>query len=428
MKRLVRFGFLVLLFGCILCHVSAGAAGAGVKTGGLTAVITVNPDYIKPAGTLFTFDASGCKDDKDSPAKLQVRWDWENDGTWDTGFTTVKTATHAYKDEGARIVALQVKDTAGNTAVAYDRVITGWRPFSENSPWNQKIAKGAKIDPHSEELVQTLSYIYINIRKWSIPVYYIDSEATPKYNVGASRPGVVGDGFAEPNQIPIPDGVIPSPPVGGDNHLCIIDKKKNLEWGMWWARKIGGEWTTGLGAVTDLTGTGVRPPVNTTQGFTSHAARASGFPLIAGLIRVEEIKNGRIDHALVFAYQRCRSEYFIPPASTSQCKMNGIDHYVGIPMGGRIQLDPSFDVERSGLSEIGKIIARALQEYGAYCGDYAGATVLYAENSPEAVKEWNKLGLTGETLKEVFNDEAVRKYFRVIDMGKLIVGQNYEEY
>ena len=31
----------------------------------------------------------------------------------------------------------------------------------------------------------------------------------------------------------------------------------------------------------------------------------------------------------------------------------------------------------------GKVIARALQEYGAYCSDYSGAINLYADGSPE---------------------------------------------
>ncbi len=396
------------------------------------AAFSVSPSEMKPAGTVITFDASGCTDNKDDPSKLQVRWDFENDGIWDTPFTTEKKATFRYPMEKTYNVALEVKDSDGYTTIGYGKVEVGmlnWRPFSDDSPWNTPIPADAEIDPNSDELVQGLGAVYINIRDWSIPVYYIDSDLVPKYNVRDSRPGIYGDGFKPPNQIPIPDGAVASPPTNGDNHLCIIDKKKNIEWGMWLAKKdVFGDWSTGLGAVTDLSGTGVRPPVNETEGYTSHSARASGFPLIAGLIRVDEIKAGRIDHALVFAYDKCRSEYFIPPASTSQVRMLNLNHHSGIPMGGRIQLDPNFDVENSGLSEIGKIIARALQEYGAYCGDYAGATVLYAENSPEALKEWEKLGLTNNELMSVFNEETVRKHFRVIKMGELIKGQNYEEY
>jgi hypothetical protein len=44
----------------------------------------------------FNFDASGVWDGETDPASLQVRWDWENDGTWDTGYSTTKTASHDY--------------------------------------------------------------------------------------------------------------------------------------------------------------------------------------------------------------------------------------------------------------------------------------------------------------------------------------------
>jgi hypothetical protein len=305
-----------------------------------------------------------------------------------------------------------------------------WRPFSPDSPWNQRITAGAASDRGSSALIADLASrgpLHVNIKDWSIPVYFIDADKTPRRDVGDLRPGIYGAGFEFPRSIPIPDGAVASPPVAedSDNHLCIVDKAKHLEWGMWAARQDKtGRWFTGLGAVTDLAGTGVAPPwFAAPHELNSHRARASGFPLIAGLILVDEIKAGRIDHALVFAYDHCRTGLLIPPASTAQvAQLDAVDAR-GIPMGGRIQLDPAWDVEHSGLSAAGKIIARALQEYGAYCGDYAGANVLYAENSPEAVRAWAGILQSGD-LEAVFNPEMIRLHFRVLDMGNLLPGQN----
>jgi hypothetical protein len=42
------------------------------------------------------------------------------------------------------------------------------------------------------------------------------------------------------------------------------------------------------------------------------------------------------------------------------------------------------DVDALGLSPAGRTIARALQEYGAYVGDFAGSINVYADGSPEA--------------------------------------------
>jgi len=307
-----------------------------------------------------------------------------------------------------------------------------WRAFSEGSPWNQRIAADAPADRDSAALISDFAArgpLHVNIKDWSVPVYFVDAETTPKRDVGDSRPGIYGAGFEFPRRIPVPDGAIASPPVGddSDNHLCIVDKKRRLEWGMWAARRDkAGRWFTGLGAVTDLAGTGVAPPwFASKRQLDSHRARASGFPLIAGLIRADEIKAGRIEHALVFAYDHCRAEFFVPPASTAQARHNEAINSRGIPMGGRIQLDPAWDVEHSGLSAAGKTIARALQEYGAFCGDYADANVIYADNSPTALRAWEGV-LRSEDLEAVFTPAMIREHFRVIDMGNIMAGQNLE--
>jgi len=61
----------------------------------------------------FSFDASSSSDLEDAVDLLEVRWDWENDGTWDTGWTTTKTAVHQYTSNGVKSVGLAVRDTGG---------------------------------------------------------------------------------------------------------------------------------------------------------------------------------------------------------------------------------------------------------------------------------------------------------------------------
>jgi YD repeat-containing protein len=69
-----------------------------------------------PAHTIFLFDASPSWDVEDASADLQVRWDWEDDGQYDTPYTTVKTATHQYLTYGPRVVRLEVLDSDHLTA------------------------------------------------------------------------------------------------------------------------------------------------------------------------------------------------------------------------------------------------------------------------------------------------------------------------
>ncbi len=300
-----------------------------------------------------------------------------------------------------------------------------WRPFSPESPWNQRIPKNPEIDPRSTELVEDLAsssrwnFLGINIKSYSIPVYFVDSARTPAVPVKCRD--VVGEGFDKP--VPVPEGAQPDPQ--SDRHLCIVDRKRGLEWGMWDARRnADGSWMCGVGAMADLKGTGVRVPQSKAPRWQLAAgARASGFPLIAGLITVEEVRAGRIEHALALAYPHCRSRYYVPPASTAQGTTREARPERGIPMGGRLQLDPAIDVSRLPLSPSGRAIARALQEYGAYVCDYSGAINLYADGSPEAQKAWAGGLLDTYEIRKVFNPDMLRR-FRVLKMPDFIDNKN----
>jgi len=54
-----------------------------------TALFTVTPQSGQ-IGTVFSFDASSSTDPEDATELLEVRWDWENDGIWDTEYRTIK--------------------------------------------------------------------------------------------------------------------------------------------------------------------------------------------------------------------------------------------------------------------------------------------------------------------------------------------------
>src|SRR2546421_3869693 len=67
--------------------------------------------------TTFSFTAT-VSDDHDPPGSIQVRWDWTNDGTWDTSWATTKTAQHKLASAGNYTVVVQAMDTGGLTTRA----------------------------------------------------------------------------------------------------------------------------------------------------------------------------------------------------------------------------------------------------------------------------------------------------------------------
>ena len=85
-----------------------------------------------------------------------------------------------------------------------------------------------------------------------------------------------------------------------------------------------------------------------------------------------------------------------------------------------MQLDPSLNLEARGLSASGKIIARALQQYGAYVGDFSGAMSLYAESAPDAQAVWR----TGLLTDYEIRDQVDLRDFRVLAWGTLFEDDN----
>lgn len=69
-----------------------------------------------------TVDASGVTDDTTDAAALEVRWDWEDDGIYDTAFSADKLAAHDYPEQGEYTIRMQVRDNVGQTASSTRRV------------------------------------------------------------------------------------------------------------------------------------------------------------------------------------------------------------------------------------------------------------------------------------------------------------------
>jgi len=92
---------------------------------GVPPVADAGGPYASEEGTGITFDGSGSSD-PDPCARLRYRWNFNGDGTWDTAWSDLPTATHTWPDDWSGEVTLEVSDsiyTSADTAsVTVDNV------------------------------------------------------------------------------------------------------------------------------------------------------------------------------------------------------------------------------------------------------------------------------------------------------------------
>lgn len=228
--------------------------------------------------------------------------------------------------------------------------------FSSTNFWYQKIASNAELDPNSQAMIDLLvktkeqSTPYALVDDGGVAVFYTGTK-TPRYNVPLFSSGNAEHGILS---VPIPDFALPD--KGSDSHTVFIDTVNNRSYEFWQLRMLGGRWVVGNSAIFSLSGNGVIPFIS---------ARASGFSLLAGLIWPQELLAAAIPHALVFVFHPKKGGP-VAPATYSDGRYTDPNC---LPMGARIQLDPSFDLSTLGIDERRKAIFRALQEYGAYLCD-----------------------------------------------------------
>jgi uncharacterized protein (TIGR02145 family) len=85
------------------------------------AVVSSNPG-IGDTTTIFMLDASGCSDQESSFYVLRYRWDCDNDGTWDTDYSTRTGYAARFSKPGYQTYRLEVADEDGGTATITDSV------------------------------------------------------------------------------------------------------------------------------------------------------------------------------------------------------------------------------------------------------------------------------------------------------------------
>ncbi|HSR27964.1 MAG TPA: hypothetical protein VLR51_05865, partial [Actinomycetes bacterium] len=179
--------------------------------------------------------------------------------------------------------------------------------------------------------------------------------------VGAGQPRVpVRFGYAgesDPGPYPIPPDapVEGGPGADGDRHVLVVQAGTCRLYELFDAHREGGGWRAGSGAVWDLRANRLRP-----AGWTS--ADAAGLPILAGLVRYEEVARGRVDHAIRVTVDRSQAAYLWPARHQAGQAGSSLP-----PMGLRLRLKAGVDI--GGFPAQARVILQAMRTHGLVVAD-----------------------------------------------------------
>ena len=106
-------------------------------------------------------------------------------------------------------------------------------------------------------------------------------------------------------------------------------------------------------------------------------ATATGLPLLGGLMTIDELQRGSIDHALAMAIPHARAGVWSWPATHSDGDSSDPN---SLPEGARLRLDPTLNLKKLNLPPMTRMMAEAAQRYGIVIRDRAGVVAFYGED------------------------------------------------
>lgn len=107
--------------------------------------VNSNIGYI---GRIFTFDATGSEDPDGESLALKARWDFNDDGQWETDYSQDLLTNWIFKESGNHCIRLEVVDPDGFSAQSTDsvRILGSYPDSSITDPRDGQVYRIVKIN------------------------------------------------------------------------------------------------------------------------------------------------------------------------------------------------------------------------------------------------------------------------------------------
>jgi len=260
------------------------------------------------------------------------------------------------------------------------------RLFAQSSFWNSPLSPEEELDSRSRVLVgELVAQVREEIAARHGPWIGTAKSSTPIYRVPRNQPLVevkldseIPHGPGQAFQaVPLPPDARPA--AGADRHLTVWQPSTDQLWEFFGLELEPDGWHARWGGAIDRLSNS--PGYYTSSSWPGArfywGATATSLPVAGGVITVDELRRGRIDHALALNIKRVRASAFSWPAQRSDGRTPGEDQ---IPEGARFRLDPDLDIDTLGLHPVTAALARAAQRHGLVVRDKSSTVALYAED------------------------------------------------
>jgi hypothetical protein len=261
------------------------------------------------------------------------------------------------------------------------------RFFSPTSFWNQPLPADAPLAPDSAALVGELDAQvaglqaggqgpWINTRAWSVPVYTVGA-TQPKVRVRLLTTSPERALQAAWRAVPLPANAQPA--LGKDAHLVVWQPASDRLWEFWHLHLGPKGWSAAWGGAIrhvsrsdGVYGPGAWPGARPWWG-----ASASSLSIAGGLITLEDLEHGKIEHALAIAIGQVRAGVYASPARRDDGQSSDP---LSLPEGARLRLPAGLDLEALHLPKLTLELAQAAQRYGFVVRDRSFGITLFAQD------------------------------------------------
>ncbi len=260
------------------------------------------------------------------------------------------------------------------------------RWFSAQSVWNRPLAPDAPIDPNSAGMISALEDEvareeaaqdgpWINTTSSGVPIVTVSgAQPTVRVKLAHSPDAALSSAW----------GAVPLPPTarpadGTDGDLVLWQPSTDRMWEFWRLERDGDNWQASWGgAIRDVsTSSGVYGPGAWPGAKPWWGATASSLALAGGAMTIEQLRAGRIDHALAIAVPDVRAGVFAAPAQRTDGRS---PDPLALPEGAHLRLDPRLDLASVRMPPLTREIAVAAQRYGIIVRDFAANIAFFAQD------------------------------------------------